>query len=76
LQTLAVSEPFAVSMQRNLSVMHPLYKLLRPYTKYCLAFNAMARDSLISSGGLLEHLFSIHDQAPVRVAYESTRTYI
>jgi len=72
LKTLAVSEPFAVSMQRNLSVMHPLYKLLRPYTKYCLAFNAMARESLISSGGLLEHLFSIHDQAPALVAQEYT----
>ena len=33
LKTFAVAEPFVVSMHRQLSVMHPIHKLLRSYSQ-------------------------------------------
>ncbi|KAK3282481.1 hypothetical protein CYMTET_9785 [Cymbomonas tetramitiformis] len=63
LKTFACMEPFVLSMHRNLSTMHPIYKLLRPYFRYSLAYNAMARESLTSKGGMFEALFSLGDQS-------------
>lgn len=47
-------EPFIIATHRNLSSMHPIFKLLSPHMKHALAINAMARESLISAEGIIE----------------------
>ncbi|GAB2247939.1 hypothetical protein Droror1_Dr00007821 [Drosera rotundifolia] len=54
LHTHAVIEPFVIATNRQLSVLHPIYKLLHPHFRYTMNINAMARHILINAGGLLE----------------------
>ncbi|KAG2379963.1 Seed linoleate 9S-lipoxygenase [Vigna angularis] len=57
LHTHAVIEPFAISTNRNLSVLHPIYKLLHPHFRDTLNINSLARKSLISAGSVIEQTF-------------------
>ncbi|OAY73317.1 Linoleate 13S-lipoxygenase 2-1, chloroplastic, partial [Ananas comosus] len=41
-----------------LSAMHPIYRLLHPHFRYTMEINAMARESLINAGGVIESCFS------------------
>ena len=47
-------EPFVIATNRQLSVLHPIYKLLHPHFHDTMNINAFARQTLINSGGLLE----------------------
>ncbi|MFS7890225.1 putative linoleate 13S-lipoxygenase [Helianthus anomalus] len=51
-------EPFIIATHRNLSIMHPIFKLLSHHMEHALAINAMARESLISANGIIECGFS------------------
>ncbi|KAI3810542.1 hypothetical protein L1987_20160 [Smallanthus sonchifolius] len=57
LNTHAVIEPFVIATNRQLSVLHPIYKLLHPHFRDTMNINASARNILISSGGVLERTF-------------------
>ncbi|KAA8545125.1 hypothetical protein F0562_019986 [Nyssa sinensis] len=57
LNTHAVIEPFVIAMNRQLSVLHPIYKLLHPHFRYTMCINAFARMTLINAGGLVEEIF-------------------
>ncbi|KAK9086785.1 hypothetical protein Syun_029179 [Stephania yunnanensis] len=54
LNTHAVIEPFTIATNRQLSVLHPIYKLLQPHFKDTININSLARQILINAGGILE----------------------
>ncbi|XWS53997.1 hypothetical protein CRYUN_Cryun10bG0049800 [Craigia yunnanensis] len=54
LNTHAVIEPFIIASNRQLSVVHPIYKLLHPHFRDTMNINALARQTLINAGGVLE----------------------
>ncbi|KAL2229895.1 probable linoleate 9S-lipoxygenase 5 isoform X2 [Sesamum indicum] len=54
LNTHAVIEPFVIASNRQLSVLHPIYKLLKPHFRDTVHINALARQILINAGGVLE----------------------
>lgn len=58
LRTHACMEPFILSAHRQLSAMHPIYKLLEPHMRYTLVINAIARQTLISADGVIESCFT------------------
>ncbi|XP_058073716.1 probable linoleate 9S-lipoxygenase 5 [Magnolia sinica] len=55
LNTHAVIEPFVIATNRQLSVLHPIHKLLHPHYRDTMNINALARQILINAGGVLEH---------------------
>ncbi|KAF5463410.1 hypothetical protein F2P56_019327 [Juglans regia] len=55
LHTHATMEPFVIATNRQLSVLHPIYKLLHPHFRDTMNINALAREILINAGGALEH---------------------
>jgi len=57
LNTHAVIEPFVIATNRNLSVLHPVYKLLFPHYRDTMNINALARESLINADGFIEQTF-------------------
>jgi len=63
LETYAVMEPFALALLRQLSAMHPVYRLLRPHLRHCIAANVTARRWLTGTTGLLQHCFSVGPRA-------------
>ncbi|KAL9225585.1 hypothetical protein vseg_001490 [Gypsophila vaccaria] len=58
LRTHASLESYIIATHRQLSQMHPIYKLLHPHMRYTLEINALARQSLINGGGIIEACFS------------------
>ncbi|PNW74735.1 hypothetical protein CHLRE_12g512300v5 [Chlamydomonas reinhardtii] len=57
-RTHATMEPFLIAMRRQMSVMHPITKLMLPHFRYTLNINRNARASLINAGGIIEKTFS------------------
>lgn len=53
-RTHAVMEPFVIATNRQLSVVHPIYKLLHPHFRDTMDINAVARQILLNAEGLLE----------------------
>ncbi|XP_038902235.1 lipoxygenase 2, chloroplastic-like [Benincasa hispida] len=51
-------EPYAIATNRQLSTMHPIYRLLHPHFRYNMRINANACESLINAGGIIESTFS------------------
>ncbi|CAA6668318.1 unnamed protein product [Spirodela intermedia] len=58
LKTHACMEPYIIAAHRQLSGMHPVFKLLHPHMRYTMEINALARQSLINGGGIIEAGFS------------------
>ncbi|KAM7523354.1 hypothetical protein LguiA_013256 [Lonicera macranthoides] len=58
LRTHCVTEPYIIATNRQLSAMHPIYRLLHPHFRYTMEINALARSALINAGGIIESAFS------------------
>ncbi|BFG20101.1 hypothetical protein CerSpe_063760 [Prunus speciosa] len=58
LRTHCATEPYIIAANRHLSAMHPIYRLLHPHFRYTMEINALARESLINAGGIIEGCFS------------------
>ncbi|KZV41889.1 putative linoleate 9S-lipoxygenase 5-like [Dorcoceras hygrometricum] len=54
LNTHAVIEPFIIATNRQLSVLHPIHKILKPHFRDTMHINALARQILINAGGVVE----------------------
>ncbi|GKE55496.1 linoleate 13S-lipoxygenase 2-1, chloroplastic-like protein, partial [Tanacetum coccineum] len=57
-RTHSCTEPYIIASNRQLSAMHPIYRLLHPHFRYTMEINALARESLINYGGIIESCFS------------------
>ncbi|KAF5735752.1 linoleate 13S-lipoxygenase 2-1 chloroplastic-like [Tripterygium wilfordii] len=58
LRTHCSTEPYIIATNRQLSVMHPIYRLLHPHFRYTMEINALARQLLINADGIIESSFS------------------
>ncbi|TKY50042.1 Linoleate 13S-lipoxygenase 2-1 [Spatholobus suberectus] len=58
LRTHCAVEPFIIATHRQLSTMHPIYRLLHPHLRYTMDINSLAREVLISANGVIETAFS------------------
>ncbi|XP_006657135.2 lipoxygenase 2.3, chloroplastic-like [Oryza brachyantha] len=58
LRTHCCVEPYIIAANRRLSRMHPVHRLLRPHFRYTMEINALAREFLVSAGGIIESSFS------------------
>nr|QCQ29235.1 lipoxygenase [Camellia fraterna] len=58
LRTHCVTEPYIIASNRQLSAIHPIYRLLHPHFRYTMEINALAREALINAGGIIETCFS------------------
>ncbi|PWA87480.1 lipoxygenase [Artemisia annua] len=54
LHTHAAIEPFIIATNRQLSILHPIHKLLHPHFRDTMNINGLSRQTLINAGGLLE----------------------
>ncbi|XP_004501998.1 linoleate 13S-lipoxygenase 2-1, chloroplastic-like [Cicer arietinum] len=57
LRTHCVVEPIVIATHRQLSTMHPIYKLLHPHLRYTLEINSLGRELLINANGIIELSF-------------------
>ncbi|CDY61034.1 BnaA07g38540D, partial [Brassica napus] len=57
LRTHCCIEPYIIAANRQLSAMHPIYRLLHPHFRYTMEINARARQVLINEGGIIESCF-------------------
>lgn len=58
LRTHCCTEPYIIATNRQLSAMHPIYRLLHPHFRYTMEINALAREALINAGGIIESSFT------------------
>ena len=58
LRTHCCTEPYIIATNRQLSAMHPIYRLLHPHLRYTMEINALAREALINADGIIETSFS------------------
>ncbi|MCD7466628.1 hypothetical protein HAX54_003475 [Datura stramonium] len=57
LRTHCCTEPYIIAANRQLSAMHPIYRLLHPHFRYTMEINALAREALINANGIIESSF-------------------
>lgn len=63
LRTHGCTEPYIIAANRQLSALHPIYRLLCPHFRYTMEINALAREALINADGIIETSFSARKYA-------------
>ncbi|KAF8664091.1 hypothetical protein HU200_055002 [Digitaria exilis] len=77
LNTHAVMEPFVIATNRQLSVTHPVHKLLQPHYRDTMNINSNARKMLVNAGGIFEQtvfsrMYSFEISSKVYVTWNFT----
>ncbi|XVF04635.1 hypothetical protein REPUB_Repub05bG0101400 [Reevesia pubescens] len=58
LRTHCCTEPYILAANRQLSEMHPIYRLLHPHFRYTMETNSLGRQFLINAYGIIESSFT------------------
>ncbi|KAE8710609.1 Linoleate 13S-lipoxygenase 2-1 [Hibiscus syriacus] len=58
LRTHCCTEPYILAANRQLSEMHPVYRLLHPHFRYTMETNSLGRQFLINADGIIESSFT------------------
>ncbi|XP_027138935.1 arachidonate 12-lipoxygenase, 12R-type-like [Larimichthys crocea] len=74
LRTHLLAEVFAVSLLRNVPMVHPLYKLLKLHTRYTMHINVLARLTLISKEGILPQISACSREGMITILKKSLST--
>ena len=51
---MLIAEPFIIATNRQLSALHPVYKLLHPHFRDTMPVNTIARQIALNADGLFE----------------------
>ncbi|XP_026118333.1 arachidonate 5-lipoxygenase-like, partial [Carassius auratus] len=70
------SEVFEMAMYRQLSAVHPVYKLLIPHVRFTIAINAEAQENLISENGIFVKVTSINGIGMGKLIQNAMKTLI
>lgn len=63
LRTHCAVEPYIIATDRNLSQLHPVYKILQPHLQYTYRINADARKVLVAANTVIELLFTTSSES-------------
>uniref|UniRef100_A0A8C1J3G2 Lipoxygenase domain-containing protein n=1 Tax=Cyprinus carpio TaxID=7962 RepID=A0A8C1J3G2_CYPCA len=74
LKTHLLSEVFEMAMYRQLSAVHPVYKLLMPHVRFTIAINAEAREKLIGEEGIFIKVSSINGAGMGKLIQNAMKT--
>ncbi|XP_073779153.1 arachidonate 5-lipoxygenase b, tandem duplicate 3 isoform X1 [Danio rerio] len=74
LRTHLTSEVFAIAMFRQLSAVHPVYKLLIPHVRFTIAINTSARQTLINDTGVFNKANSTGGIGVLQVVHRAMKT--
>ncbi|XP_056615261.1 polyunsaturated fatty acid 5-lipoxygenase-like [Triplophysa dalaica] len=75
LKTHLMSEVFEVAMYRQLSPVHPAYKLLAPHVRFTIAINTEARKRLINEDGVFCQISSLSAAGINELMKRATKTF-
>ncbi|KAK7175682.1 hypothetical protein R3I93_000062 [Phoxinus phoxinus] len=74
LKTHLISEVFEMAMYRQLSKVHPVYKLLKPHVRFTMAINEVARGNLINENGVISEISSLNTNGTNEVIKRAMET--
>ncbi|KAJ8418243.1 hypothetical protein AAFF_G00139520 [Aldrovandia affinis] len=75
LRTHLISEVFGVAMFRQLSAVHPVFKLLVPHVRFTIAINTKAREQLICECGLFDKANGTGGGGHVELVQKAMKTF-